>query len=438
MLDARTLLDDPELVRTHLRRRHADDALLASVDAVIELAERRVEIIRERDDLRARRNTLSREIGELFKAGRRDEADAAKAEVQAGNERTRVLEEELGQVEATQRDLLLRIPNLLHADVPDGRSDADNVEVRRWGTPREFDFEPHPHVEVGERLGILDFERAAKLTGSRFAVLRGAGARLERALINFFLDLHTREHGYTEVMVPYVVHDRIMEGTGQLPKFADDMFRLAGQLNGADAYLIPTAEVPVTNLHREEILDAAQLPLKYACFTPCFRAEAGAHGRDVRGLIRLHQFHKVELVHIVAADASEAAHAELLGHAEEGLRRLELPYRVEVLCSGDLTFSAHKCYDLEVWLPSLQRFVEISSVSNFGEFQARRMSLRYRPAGEDGKKAKPQLAHTLNGSGLAIGRTVVAILENYQQRDGSVVIPDALRPYMGGDAILVP
>jgi seryl-tRNA synthetase len=435
MLDARQVAEDPDRIKAHLRRRNAASEVLDSVDRVVALAQRRGGLVREVDELRARRNALSKQIGDLYKAGRKDDAEAAKAEVNAGNDRTAALEADLARVEDEQRSLILGIPNLLADDVPAGRSSDDNVEVRRVGAPRAFDFPVRPHVEVGESLGVLDLERAAKLSGARFAVLRGLGARLERALINFFLDLHVGEHGYTEVMTPYIVRRQTMEGTGQLPKFEEDMFRLAAPLNGEDAYLIPTAEVPVTNLHRDEIVDESDLPLKYACFTPCFRAEAGTHGRDVRGLIRVHQFHKVEIVQITADHASEAAHQELLGHAEECLKRLELPYRVELLCGGDIGFSAHRCYDLEVWLPSLGKYQEISSCSTFGDFQARRMGLRYRPTEADGKKGKPRPAHTLNGSGLAVGRTVVAILENFQQKDGSVVIPDVLRPYMGVDAI---
>lgn len=436
MLDARTITDNPDHIKAHLTKRNMGAEVLASVDTLVALAERRSDVVTERDNLRARRNALSKDIGAMYKSGRANEAEAAKAEVAAGTEKTKLLEDELNRLEAEQRILLLNIPNTLHPAVPEGRNEDDNEEIRRWGEPRTFDFAPLPHVEVGENLGILDFERAAKLCGARFAVLKGMGARLERALINFFLDLHTGEHGYTEVMTPYMVHPHIAEGTGQLPKFADDMFKLANPVNGADAYLIPTAEVTVTNLHREEILEEAELPVKYACFTPCFRSEAGAHGRDVRGLIRVHQFHKVELVQIVADHASEEAHHELLGHAEECLKRLELPYRVERLCAGDISFNAHHCYDLEVWLPSLNKYNEISSVSSFGDYQTRRMQTRFRPHSTDGKKTKVRNAHTINGSGLAIGRTIVAILENFQQADGSVVIPDVLRPYMGGVSIL--
>lgn len=436
MLDARRITDDPEGVKAHLAKRHMDAEVIGSVDTLVALSERRSELIIERDALRARRNALSKDIGQLYKSGRADEAEAAKAEVAAGSERTRILEDELSNLEDQVRTLLLHIPNLLHDDVPEGKNEDDNTEIRRWGTVPSFDFEPLPHVEVGEKLGIFDFERAAKLSGARFAVLRGMGARLERALINFYLDMHTGEHGYTEVMTPYIVHPQIMEGTGQLPKFGDDMFKLEGQLNGADAYLIPTVEVPVTNLHRDEIIEESELPLKYACFTPCFRAEAGAHGRDVRGLIRTHQFHKVELVQIVPDYASDDAHHELLGHAEECLKRLELPYRVERLCGGDISFNAYHCYDLEVWIPSLNKFNEISSVSNFRDYQARRMQTRFRPTSTDGSKTKVRLAHTINGSGLAIGRTIVALMENFQQKDGSVILPDVLRPYMGGISTL--
>ena len=436
MLDARTIIDNPDGVKETLTLRHMDASVLASVDTVVALAQRRLELVTERDNVRARRNALSKEIGALYKSGRAQDAEAAKAEVAAGSERTKILEDELHNLEAQQRDLLLHIPNALHPDTPPGKTDADNQEIHRWGTVPTFDFKPVPHVEIGESLGILDFERAAKLSGARFAVLKGMGARLERALINFFLDLHTSEHGYTEVMTPYIVHPHIMEGTGQLPKFAHDMFKLAEPLNGADAYLIPTAEVSVTNLHREEILEEAELPLKYASFTPCFRAEAGAHGRDVRGLIRVHQFHKVELVQIVADHASEEAHHELLGHAEECLKRLELPYRTERLCAGDISFNAYHCYDLAVWIPSLNKYNEISSVSSFNDYQTRRMQTRFRPHSTDGKKTKLRYAHTVNGSGLAIGRTIVAILENFQQKDGSVSIPDVLRPYMGGISTL--
>ena len=432
MLDPRFVEEHPDVVKATIAKRHMDPSTAACVDGIVAIAQRRRSIIAERDGLRARRNALSKEIGALYKAGKRDEAEAAKAEVQAGSAKTKELEAHLEDLETERRTLLMSLPNLLHDEVPEGEKEEDNLELRRWGTPREFDFTPQAHVEVGEAVGGLDLERAAKLTGARFAVLKGAVARLERSVINFYLDLATEEHGYTEIMAPYIVHRRILEGTGQLPKFEADLFRLDGTLNGSDAFLIPTAEVPVTNLHREEILDVAQLPMKYACFTPCFRSEAGSAGRDVRGILRQHQFHKIELVWVTAPDQSDAAHEQLVGHAETCLQRLELPYRVVLHCGGETSNGASKCYDLEVWLPSQQTFREISSVSNFRDFQARRMQLRYRPAPVGGKKAKAKLAHTLNGSGLAVGRTVVAILENYQQADGSVVVPQALRPYMGG------
>ncbi len=435
MLDPRFVAENPDLVKDHLRRRRAKEDAFNAVEAIVANAKHRVALITERDGHRAARNTLSKAIGDLMRAGRAEEAEATKAQVTAGNERTKVLEEELNALEAELAGYALALPNLLHADVPEGDDESANVELRRWGTPRVIE-NPHAHVEVGERLGLLDLERAAKLTGARFAVLSGGLARMERALINFFLDLHTTEHGYTELVVPYIVHRDMMVGTGQLPKFEADMFKLSEQVNGSDAFLIPTAEVPVTNLHRDEILDESELPKKYVAFTPCFRAEAGSAGRDVRGLIRQHQFHKVELVQLTTPEQSEAAHEALTGHAEACLQRLDLPYRVEVLSSGDIGFGAHKCYDLEVWLPSQGRYREVSSCSNFADFQARRMGLRYRPAGDG--KTKTRIAHTLNGSGLAVGRALVAILENYQQADGSVIVPDALRPWMGGLTVLEP
>lgn len=434
MIDPRLLAEDPELVKQHLRLRHAEEAL-SDVDRISELSGVRNRLVFERDELRARRNALSKQIGQLMREQRTDEAEACKQEVADGNERIRWIETELDQVETEISERALGLPNLVHESTPPGTGEDDNPTVHTWGDKPAI-ATPVAHVEIGQGLGILDLERAARMSGARFAVLRGLGARLERALINFFVDLHTQEHGYTEVMVPYLVQEQALVGTGQLPKFAHDMFRLEGELNGAAGYLIPTAEVPMTNLHREEILEEEQLPLKYVSFTPCFRSEAGSAGTDTRGIIRQHQFHKVELVWITTPEQAEAAHLELLGHAEEVLRRLGLHYRVVQLCGGDLGFAAHRCFDLEVWLPSQNRYREISSVSHCTDFQARRMQLRYRPRSEDGKKHKPRFAHTLNGSGLAVGRTLVAILENYLQPDGSVVIPAALRPYMGGvDAI---
>ncbi|NCG21260.1 MAG: serine--tRNA ligase [Rhodobacterales bacterium] len=438
MINPRVLAEDPELVKTHLRRRHADESVISTVDEIVELQTTRKTHVLERDDLRATRNSSSKQIGALFKAGKGAEAGEMKAAVTAGNDRIKVLEAELDVIEARMHDLAMHLPNLLHDTVPAGKTEDDNPVERTWGDIPTFDFTPQAHVEVGAKLGILDLERSTKLTGARFAILRGMGARMERALINFFLDLHTGEHGHTEVMVPYMVHAHVAEGTGQLPKFADDMFKLAGKVNGEDAYLIPTAEIPVTNIHREEILDIDKLPIKFACFTPCFRSEAGSAGRDVRGIIRQHQFHKVEMVWLTTPERAEADHHQMVDHAETALKRLGIPYRVVRHCGGEVSFAAHKCFDLEAWLPSQDNYREISSVSWFTDFQSRRMKMRFRPAPVEGKKQKPRLVHTLNGSGLAVGRTMVAILENYQQADGSVIIPEALRPYMGGIERLVP
>ena len=432
MINPHLLVEQPDLVKAHLSKRHESPSALEDVDRIVTANAQRKQLVSERDDLRGTRNRLSKEIGGLYKEGRRDEAEAAKAQVQAGNERIKTIEIEIDALEADIRDRSMRLPNLLHDSVPDGEKEEDNQILRTWGTPAELGFAPRDHVDVGTSLGILDLERATKLTGARFAILKGAGARLERALFNFFLDLHTSEHGYTEVMTPYMVHRHCYEGTGQLPKFEQDMFKIEGTVNGFDAFLISTAEVPVTNIYREEILDDADLPMQFACFTPCFRSEAGSAGRDTRGIIRQHQFHKVEMVWVTTADRAEADHEALVGHAEDLLQALGLPYRLMLHCGGETSFSAHRCFDLEVWLPSQQRYREISSCSHFTDYQARRMSLRYRPEPVDGKKQKPRLAHTLNGSGLAVGRTMVAIVENYQQADGSVVIPEVLRPYMGG------
>ncbi|MCB9745273.1 MAG: serine--tRNA ligase [Alphaproteobacteria bacterium] len=432
MLDARLVEDQPELIRAALLKRHAGEDTLAALDRVAEINQKRRELVAEVNDARALRNELSPQIGRMMKAGQREEAEGLKERVRVASERAKELEVEVNELEAERQGILMGIPNLLDPRVPEGKGEEENVEVRRWGAPPEMDFEPKAHDELGVALGLMDFEAAARISGARFSVLKGAVARLERALISFFLDMHTREHGYEEVMVPYIVRDVAMEGTGQLPKFGADMFRLAEPVNGSEAYLIPTAEVPVTNLYRGEILDGADLPLAYAAFTPCFRAEAGAYGRDTRGLIRQHQFHKVELVRITAEDDSDAQHEALTSHAEACLQALGLHYRVVRLCSGDISANARHCYDLEVWLPAQQTFREISSCSTFGDFQARRMDLRYRPVTEGGKKAKPRFCHTINGSGLAVGRALVAILENYQQADGSVVIPEVLRGYMGG------
>jgi len=426
MLPRELFRKEPERIRRMLEARHT----VADLDRLLEVDAAWREVLVRVEELKARRNTGSKEIGKLFAAGRREEAEARKSEMAALGEEIRELETRARELETELEALELTIPNLFHESVPPGASEEDNRVERSWGEPPDFGFEPRAHWELGPALGILDFERAAKVAGARFAVLRGAGAALERALISWMLDLHVREHGYTEVLPPYLVNSAALTGTGQLPKFADDLFRVEGH----DLYLVPTAEVPVTNLHREEVLPEADLPLRYCAFTPCFRAEAGSYGKDVRGLIRQHQFHKVELVQIAHPEASWDLLEELTGHAEAVLQGLGLPYRVVSLCSGDLGFSAAKTYDLEVWLPGQQRYREISSCSNFADFQARRARIRFKPA--EGGKAR--LVHTLNGSGLAIGRTLVAVLENHQQRDGSVVVPEVLRPYMGGLELIEP
>ncbi|HEX4966764.1 MAG TPA: serine--tRNA ligase [Thermoanaerobaculia bacterium] len=418
MLSRDLLRDDPEKVRQGLTNRTMDPAPL---DAWLRLdAERRAALV-EAEELKRQRNEASRAIGEVKKKG----GDAA-AEIAAVGQLKARIEELETRLTALDPELLAieqSLPNLPHASVPVGDESANRCE-RTVGTPREFDFAPKAHWDLGPELGILDFERGAKLTGARFTVYFGAGARLERALINFMLDVHTGAHGYTEVLPPFIVNRDTLVGTGQLPKFEQDLFHLEGH----PYYLIPTAEVPVTNLHRDETLDEAVLPVRYTAYTPCFRSEAGSYGKDVRGLIRQHQFNKVELVQLTTPETSYDALEELTGHAEVILKRLELPYRVMTLATGDMGFGAAKTYDLEVWLPGQQAYREISSCSNCEDFQARRANLRYRPAGG----SKTRLLHTLNGSGLAVGRTLIAILENYQQADGSVVIPDALRPYTGG------
>ena len=432
MLDPKLVETQPELVTDALTRRNAGEKAFEALARIAEINVSRRVLISEADDCRALRNKLSPEIGKLYKEGRAAEAGELKAQVKTASDRSKQLDAEIEALDGELNVLILDLPNLVDERVPPGKSEHDNELVRTWGEPTQLDFEPGTHDELGLALGILDFEASAKLSGARFSVLRGAGARLERALISFFLDLHTAQHGYTEVMVPYIVWGSTMYGTAQLPKFEADLFKLTEKVNGQDAYLIPTAEVPVTNLHKDEILEASDLPKAYACFTPCFRSEAGSYGRDTKGLIRQHQFHKVEMVRICAAEDSDAQHELLTSHAEACLQALGLPYRVMRLCGGDISANARHCYDLEVWLPGQQAYREISSCSTFGDFQSRRMKLRYRPAPVDGKKQKPRLAHTINGSGLAVGRMLVAILENYQQADGSVVIPQALRPYMGG------
>ncbi len=424
MLDLRFIREHPDLVREKLARRGGEYPL----EQLLELDQLRRKLIQDVENLRHERKKASEAIGELKRKGKDITAETTR--VKELGERLKSLEKELQEIEAQVKTLLLEIPNLPHDSVPLGADEKDNQVVKRWGDMPSFDFTPRPHWEIGEELGIFDFVRAAKITGSRFVVYRGAGAMLERALITFMLDLHTRAHGYREVLPPFIVNEASMIGTGQLPKFKEDLFKLEDW----DYYLIPTAEVPVTNLHRSEIVPEKALPLYYVAYTPCFRAEAGSHGRDVRGIIRQHQFNKVELVKFVPPENSYEELESLLLDTEEVLQKLGLPYRVVVLCTGDLGFSAAKTYDIEVWAPGQERFVEISSCSNFEDYQARRANIRYRPQGGQ----KPRFVHTLNGSGLAVGRTLMAILENYQQKDGTVVVPEVLRPYMGGLEVIEP
>jgi seryl-tRNA synthetase len=421
MLDLNFVRENLEKVRAALEARRFPTEALDDFERAD--AERR-RVIAESDSLNAERNSASREIGALMKEGKKDEAEARRSAVGQLKERIAELDRARDEADARMREILSTIPNVPHESVPVGE-DANNREERRWGTPPAFDFEPQDHVDLGTSLGILDLERAAKIASARFAILNGAGARLERALINFMLDVHTREHGYTETLPPFIVNKDALFGTTQLPKFEDDLFKLQDERN---LYLIPTAEVPVTNYHREEILDAAQLPLRMVAYTPCFRSEAGSYGRDTRGLIRQHQFEKVELVKLALPENSYEELETLTRNAETILQKLGLHYRVVTLATGDIGFGSAKTYDLEVWLPSQNTFREISSCSNYEDFQARRAQIRFRRAGG----SKPEYVHTLNGSGLAIGRTWVAILENYQQADGSIIVPEALRPYMNG------
>ena len=422
MLDLNYVRENLEKVRAALQTRGlAPEAL----DDFAEADAERRRIIAESDQLNATRNSASREIGALMKEGKRDEADARRKEVNELKERIAELDKSRDAAETRMRELLTTLPNLPHESVPVGKDESANVEVRRWGTKPELAFEPKDHVDLGTALGILDLDRAAKIAAARFAILNGEGARLERALISFMLDVHVREHGYQETLPPFIVNKAALFGTGQLPKFEADLFKLTDE---RELYLVPTAEVPVTNYHREEILDAAQLPLRWVAYTPCFRSEAGSYGRDTRGLIRQHQFEKVELVKYALPENSYDELESLTRDAEVILQKLGLHYRTVALSTGDIGFGSAKTYDIEVWLPSQNTYREISSCSNYEAFQARRAQIRFRRAGG----AKPEFAHTLNGSGLAIGRTWIAILENYQQEDGSIVIPEALRPYMGG------
>jgi seryl-tRNA synthetase len=423
MIDLKLLRESPDVVRRALEARRSQ----ADLDVLLKLdAEKRGMVFRA-DELRKKRNEESERIAQMKKA--RADATPLIEEMRAVGENISVLEAEIKQKDDEIRARWLMIPNIPHETVPPGKSEEDNVEVRRWGVPPEFDFDPLSHADIGEKLGILDFERAAKITGARFTLSYGAGALLERALIGFMLDLHTKGHGYTEVLPPFMVNKDSMIGTGQFPKFAGDYF-----VCQPDEYiLVPTAEVPVTNIYRDEILDDARLPIKFAAYTPCFRREAGSYGKDTRGLIRVHQFNKVELVKFCRPEESYEEHERLTRDAEEVLQLLEIPYRVVALCTADLGDAAAKCYDIEAWIPSQKTYREISSCSNFEEYQARRANIRYRPKG-----GKPRFIHTLNGSGLAVGRTVVAILENFQKIDGTVDVPANLRPYMSGVERITP
>ncbi len=447
MLDIQLLRGDLDAVA----RRLADRGYTLDVAAFEQLESRRKQIQTETQDLQARRNQLSKQVGQAKAKG--EDASALMAEVSGQADRLKRLESELQSVQDELNQFLLNVPNVPHASVPAGKSPEDNPELRRWGTPRRFDFAVKDHVDLGAGLAQLDFDTAAKISGARFALMKGSLARLHRAIAQFMLDVHTGEHGYTEVYAPYLVNAASMRGTGQLPKFEEDLFKVPFGLEepnakeaeelarkGVDSlsaprqrnfYLIPTAEVPVTNIVRDEIVPGTELPLKFVCHTPCFRSEAGSYGKDTRGMIRQHQFDKVELVQIIHPDRSYAGLEELTGHAESILRRLELPYRVVTLCTGDMGFSAAKTYDIEVWLPGQNTYREISSCSSFESFQARRMQARFR-----NDKNKPELVHTLNGSGLAVGRTLVAVMENYQRADGGIDVPAALLPYMGGVKVL--
>jgi len=422
VLDLRLIRQDPEAVRKALRNRQSD----LDITPVLELDEEARKIRTEVEGLRARRNEIAAKIAKDKREGKDTSAGVAEG-AKVADDISR-LEAKLTEVETELQKLLAVIPNIPHSSVPVGPDAEANVEVKRWGEVRRFSFEPKPHWEIGAKLGILDLERAAKISGSRFPLLKGQGAQLERAIIRFFLDVHTKEQGYTEIFPPFIVNDKSMFGTGQLPKFKQDMFKIQDQ----ELYLIPTAEVPVTNIHRDEIIPAESLPIKYAAFSPCFRLEAGSAGKDTRGIIRVHQFDKVELVQFTTPESSYEALEQLTDDAEEVLERLELPYRRVTLCTGDMGFASAKTYDLEAWLPSYNAYKEISSCSNFEDFQARRASIRMRRD----PKSKPELVHTLNGSGVAVGRTWATILEYYQNEDGTVKVPDALVPYMDGVKVI--
>ncbi len=418
MLELRFIRENIDLVREKCLHRGMEPEI---VDRFTEIDGRRLALLAEVEQLKNRRNTVSKEIAPLKQAGEHDKAEPLITLMREVSTRIKELDNELAEIQDQLNDIVLSIPNLCHDSVPKGNDDADNIELKKWGEIPQFTFIPKTHWEIGEALDILDFETSAKLSGARFALLKGFASRLERALINFFLDLHTQKHGYTEVLPPFMVNSQAMKGTGQLPKFKEDLFKIEDW----DLWLIPTAEVPVTNIHSGETLAEADLPVKYTAYTPCFRSEAGSYGKDTRGLIRQHQFDKVEMVKFTTPETSNEELESLLADAEEVLQLLKLPYRVVTLCSGDLGFSATKTYDIEVWLPGQDTYREISSCSNFLDFQARRAGIRYRP--RDQKKSR--LVHTLNGSGLAVGRTLLAILENYQQEDGTVALPEILQPY---------
>jgi len=416
MLELRFIRDHIDLVKEKIKLRNITTS---RIDEFADIDRQRREQLAEVEVLRNRRNTVSQTVAELKK--QKADAEPLIAEMRQVNDRIKEIESNLTKIEADLQEIVMEIPNMCHDSVPAGKDDSDNLEVKKWGDPTPFAFQPKAHWELGEADGSLDFKRAAKISGARFALLKGFASRLERALINFMLDLHTQKHGYQEVLPPFLVNSATMTATGQLPKFEADLF----QAKGWDLYLIPTAEVPVTNIHRDETLAADELPVKYCAYTPCFRSEAGSYGKDTKGLIRQHQFDKVELVKFTTPETSDNELESLLADAEEVLQLLKLPYRVVVLCTGDLGFSATKTYDIEVWMPAQNRYREISSCSNFLDFQARRGGIRYRPKGEK----KSALVHTLNGSGLAVGRTLAAIYENYQQEDGSIRLPEVLTPY---------
>ncbi|MDW7971667.1 MAG: serine--tRNA ligase [Thermodesulfovibrio sp.] len=422
MLDIRFVRENPEKIKEALKKR----GYSIDFDEFLSLEKERLELLRNIEQKRALRNSVSQEIARLKKTNENEKIEKLISEMRNLGDELALMEEKLREIEDKVRNFMLLLPNIPHPTVPVGKDETENVEIRRWGEPPKFDFEPMNHWDIGELLGIIDFERAGKIAGSRFAIMKGLGARLERALINFMLDLHTKK-GYIEVFPPLLVNKNSMIGTGQLPKFEEDLFKVADP----EFYLIPTAEVPVTNIHRDEILSEDDLPIYYVSYTPCFRKEAGSYGKDVRGIIRQHQFNKVELVKFVKPEDSYEELESLTQDAEEVLKLLKLPYRVVSLCTGDLGFASAKTYDIEVWLPGQGRYREISSCSNFEDFQARRANIRFRRKNKKGT----EFVHTLNGSGLAIGRTLVAILENYQQKDGSVVVPEVLRPYMGVEVI---